>query len=104
MTLPQTKKISPLAKWLAAGLSAFMFAYGVFVITTEHYYGRTSKLGGAEFSADGLQAIIIGIGIVVMGLLPMSLWAKSAKAAGIWAAACLVAGLVLIIGAPLFAH
>ncbi len=81
-----------------------MSVYGVFIIATEHYYGRTTKLHGAEVSADGLQAVITGIGIIVIGLAPMSLWAKSGKVAGLWAAACLVVGLTLLVGSGLFVH
>lgn len=103
MTSPEPKKISPLAKWLAAGISAFMFADGVFVITTKHYYGYTSKYGGAEVSADGLQAILIGIAIITIGLTPMALWAKSGKAAGLWAGSCMSIGVTLFL-VPAYIH
>lgn len=93
----ESKKISPLAKWLAVGMSAFMFAYGVFIIITEHYYGYTSKLGDAEVTADGFEAIVLGIAIIIFGLTPMSLWAKSGKAAGIWAGICMVLGTLLFL-------
>jgi hypothetical protein len=93
----EPKKISPLAKWLAAGMSAFMCAYGIFIITTQHYYGHTSKLGGAEVSADGSEAIVIGIATIILGLTPMSLWAKSGQAAGLWAAACMILGVLLFL-------
>ena len=43
-----------------------MFAYGAFIISTENYYGYTSKYGGAEVSADGLPAVWIGIAIIVI--------------------------------------
>lgn len=92
------------AKWLAAGWSALMFAYGVFTITTQHFHGRTTKLGGTAVSADGTPAIIMGVGIIVFGLLPMALWAKSGRKAGIWAVTCLFVGLALFIVAPLFPH
>lgn len=101
MTQPKTNKISSLAKWLAAGMSLLMFAYGVFIIVTQHYYGRTTKLGGAEVSADGLPAILMGLGFIIIGLTPMSLWAKSANAAGFWAATCLILGFLLLIFPPL---
>jgi hypothetical protein len=97
MTPVEPKKISPLAKWLAVGMSAFMFAYGIFIITTQHYYGRTTKLGGAEVSADGLEAIIYGVAIIVIGLTPMSLWAKSGQVAGFWAGACMIIGVLLFL-------
>ena len=97
MTAIEPKKISPLAKWLAAGMSAFMFAYGIFIITTQHYYGHTSKLGGAEVSADGLEAVVLGIATIIIGLTPMSLWAKSGKAAGFWAGSCMILGVLLFL-------
>ncbi|NOS96307.1 MAG: hypothetical protein HOP26_07795 [Methylotenera sp.] len=93
----EPKKISPLAKWLAVGMSAFMFAYGVFIIMTEHYYGYTSKLGGAEVTADGFEAIVLGIATIIFGLTPMSLWATSGKAAGFWAGTCMVLGVLLFL-------
>lgn len=101
MTSIEPKKISPLAKWLAAGMSAFMLAYGIFIITTQHYYGHTSKLGGAEVSADGLEAVVLGIATIIIGLTPMSLWAKSGKAAGFWAGSCMILGVLLFL-APFY--
>lgn len=99
----QPKKISPLAKWLAVGMSAFMLAYGLFIITTEHYYGYTSKLGGAEVSADGFEAVVLGIATIIIGLTPMCLWAKSAKAAGFWVGGCMILGVILFL-APFYAR
>ena len=96
-TTNQTKKISPLAKWLAFGMSTVMLAYGFFIIATQHYYGRTYKYGGAEVSADGWQAIIMGVAIIVIGLTPMCLWMKSGKAAGFWAGTCMIIGVVLFL-------
>lgn len=101
MTSPEPKMISPLAKWLAVSMSIFMFACGAFIISTEHYYGYTSKYGGAEVSADGLPAVWIGIAIIVIGLTPMCLWAKSGKAAGFWAGSCMVVGILLFL-APVY--
>ena len=99
----QTKKISSLAKWLAFGISTFMLAYGIFIIATQHYYGRTNKYGGAEVSADGLQAIIMGVAIIMIGLTPMCLWMKSSKAAGFWAGICMIVGIILFL-APAYLH
>ena len=99
----QQNRISPLAKWLAAGMSAFMLAYGTFIIATQHYYGRTNKYGGAEVSADGWQAIIVGVAIIMIGLTPMCLWMKSGKVAGFWAGTCMIIGIVLFL-APAYLH
>ncbi len=96
-------KISPLAKWLAVGMSAFMLAYGIFIIATQHYYGYNNRYGGAEVSADGWQAIIMGIAIIVSGLAPMGLWAKSATTGGIWTGICMTVGIILFL-APAYMH
>ena len=97
----EPKKISTLAKWITAGMSAFMFAYGIFIINTQHYYGHTSKFGGAEVSVDGIKAVIIGVAIIIIGLTPMALWAKTGKVAGLWAGSCLIIGIFLFL-APFY--
>ena len=102
-TKNQTKKISSVAKWLAFGMSTFMLAYGIFIIATQHYYGRTNQYGGAEVSAEGWQAIIMGVAIIVIGLTPMCLWMKSGKIAGFWAGTCMIIGIVLFL-APAYLH
>lgn len=80
-----------------------MFAYGIFIITTQHYYGHTSKLGGAEVIADGLEAIVLGTATIILGLTPMAFWAKSGKAAGFWAGSCMILGVLLFL-APAYTH
>ena len=74
-----------------------MLAYGIFIIATQHYYGRTNKYGGAEVSADSWQATIMGVAIIVIGLTPMCLWINSGKAAGFWAGTCMIIGIVLFL-------
>ncbi len=103
ITPTEPKMISPLAKWVAAGMSAFFFAFGVFIIVTEHYYGYTSKHGGAEVSADGSDAILLGVATIILGLTPMALWAKSGTAAGFWAGSCMILGVILFL-APFYIH
>ena len=101
MISPEPKKISPLIKWLAVSMSAFMFAYGAFIVSTEHYFGFTCNYGGAEVSVDGLPAVCLGIAIIVIGLTPMCLWAKSGKAAGFWAGSCMIVSILLFL-APVY--
>lgn len=94
---PQSNKISPLTKWVTAGMSLLMLAYGLFIIVTQHYYGSTTKYGGSVVTTDGQQAIIIGISIILIGLTPMALWAKSALMSGIWAGSCMILGIILFL-------
>ena len=103
MTTQINNKISPLVKTLAAFISLFMLSYGAFIINSQHYYGYTSKNGGAQVSADGIDAMLIGIAIILISLSPMALWAKSGKIAGIWASICMVLGILLFL-APIYMH
>ncbi len=98
----EPKKITTSVKWLTAGMSALMLAYGIFIIANEHYYGYSSKTG-AEVNADGSDAVLIGISFIIFGLIPMSLWAKSAKAAGFFAGICMILGIILFL-APAYMH
>lgn len=100
MALP----ISIAARLLSSCISLAVCAYGIFIIMNEHYYGRTTKLGGAEVSVDGIQTLFIGVGIIMIGLIPMSFWAKTPKIAGWWAASMLIAGVSLMLSPSLFLH
>jgi len=46
-------------------ISLTLVGLGVTTILTGHYYGRTSKLGGAEVSLDGPAATTVGISMVL---------------------------------------
>jgi len=63
---------------------------GVMTILTGHYYGRTSKLGGAEISLDGPPAIALGFSTVFFGLFPLAFWFRNKRPRIAWAVACLV--------------
>lgn len=78
-------------------ISTVIVGLGIFSIVTESYYGYTSKLGGHEVVLNGMPAIKIGLGYILLGLSPLALWAKSGKVAGIWAALCLISGLIVIL-------
>jgi hypothetical protein len=97
-----TVKITPLAKGLAVLISAVFMAMGLLSIVTKHYYAQTSKLGGSEITADGIHAVILGIGVIILGLFPMALWAKSGKIAGLWASFCIIMGLAVLIVIPMW--
>jgi hypothetical protein len=85
------------ARLLVTLISVVIVGLGIFSICTEHYYGRTSKLGGAEVILDGARAVKVGIGYCIFGLAPLSLWFKTPKAAGLFAGVCLVLGIGIIL-------
>jgi hypothetical protein len=60
-------------------------------VLTGHYYGRTSKLGGAEVSLDGPAATAMGVSTILFGLFPLALWFRAKRPAISWAIACFAA-------------
>ena len=73
-----------LARALAALISLTMFAIGIYAITAKHYYGYTSKFGGAEVILNGSKAQAAGLMFVVLGALPLALWCRTPRAAAWW--------------------
>ncbi len=69
-------------------------ALGLMAVLTHHYYGRTSKLGGAEVSLDGAAAVGMGVATIFLGLVPLALWFPSKRPALVWAIVCTLAAAV----------
>jgi hypothetical protein len=60
-------------------------------VLARSYYGRTSKLGGAEVSLGGVPAVAMGLATIFLGLLPLALWFPGKRTALAWALACVFA-------------
>ena len=86
-----------LPRWLAAVFALSMIGLGMWSILSEHYFGRTDKLGGAEVTLDGQAAVLMGLLYISLGLLPLGLWFRSPGAAAWWASLCSVAFLGLLL-------
>jgi hypothetical protein len=71
-------------------ISLTLVGLGVMTILTGHYYGSTSKLGGAEISLDGPPATAVGFSTVLFGLFPLAFWFRTKWPAIVWAVACLI--------------
>ena len=80
-----------IARLLALLISATLVGLGGMTIVTGHYYGRTSKLGGAEVSFDGPAAIGMGVSTVLFGLFPLALLFGAKRSRMLWTVGCLVA-------------
>ena len=76
---------------LVSLISLTVVGLGIMALLTQHYYGRTSKLGGAEVSLDGVPAVAMGLGLAFFGLLPLAVWFPSKRPALAWAVACISA-------------
>jgi hypothetical protein len=88
-----------LPRMLATLISVVLVGLGVMTIVTRHYYGRTSKLGGAEVILDGRPAIAIGFGMLLFGLFPLAFWFRTRRLAMLWMVACLIgAGAACYVG------
>jgi hypothetical protein len=72
-------------------ISLTLVGLGVMTILTGHYYGRTTKLGGAEISLDGPPATAMGFSEILFGLLPLAFWFGTKRLRVVWTVACLVA-------------
>ena len=79
---------------LATLISLTIVALGLMAVFTQHYYGRTSKLGGAEVSLDGAAAVGMGVATVFLGLLPLAFWFPNKRPALVWAVVCIFAAAV----------
>lgn len=80
-----------LPRLLVSLISATLVGLGVMTIVTAHYYGRTTKLGGAEITLDGPAATALGYSTVLFGLFPLALWFRATRPRAAWVVGCLVA-------------
>lgn len=77
-----------LFRLLLSLISLMLIGLGVLAISTDHYYGSTSKYGGHEVVLDGASATAMGIAIVLFGLFPLAAWFKTRRWVITWSVAC----------------
>jgi Zn-dependent protease with chaperone function len=93
---PRSSKDLLVLRLLATLISLTVVGLGSLAVWTAHYYGRTSKLGGAELVLDGGPAVAIGWVLVSFGLLPLALWFSGKRPALVWCGVCAVAAGVFL--------
>jgi hypothetical protein len=93
-TSPQSRL--RLVRGLASFVALTMIGLGLLAITTQHYFGRTTKFGGAEVSLDGQSATLMGLLYILLGLFPLALWFRTPRTAVWFASVCAVAFLALL--------
>lgn len=92
---PKRTRDLRLGRMLVSLISLTFVLLGLMAIVTEYYYGRTTKLGGAEVTLYGNQAVVAGTCMMVFGLSPLALWAKTPKMAGVWASGCIIVSFAI---------
>lgn len=86
------------SRWILRGLMTMIAAVpiglGALAIATEVHTGSTRRQG--IVTLEGEAAVEMGVILVVLGLLPLAVWARTATQAKVWLALCLVAFGVLL--------
>jgi len=85
-----------LPRLLVSLISLTLIGLGLMAVVTQSYYGRSSKMGGAEVSLNGTPAVAMGLFTVFLGLLPLALWFPGKRSALAWALACICAAAMAL--------
>ena len=85
-----------LVRWLTSFIAVVMVGLGLWSIASQHYFGHTTKFGGADVSLDGQPAVLMGLLYISLGVLPLALWFPTPQAAAWWASVCAVAFFALL--------
>ena len=83
-------------RWLISLIALVMIGLGLWSIASQHYFGRTTKYGGAEVLLDGQPAVLMGLLYISLGVLPLAVWFRTPRAAAWWASVCAVAFFALL--------
>lgn len=86
---PPTRDLR-IARILAILIAFVVIGLGLYSVVTEHYYGYSSRRN-IEVILDGRRAISVGYVYVALGFMPLALCFRTGRAAGWWAALCVVA-------------
>lgn len=78
---------------LASLLSLFIIGIGLKAVLSAHYFARSGRLG-MEITVDGPPAIVMGIGLIFWGLIPLTLWFSSRRSRVVWLLLCIISAAV----------
>ena len=97
----KTPKIDRVTKFLAVLISLTVAAVGMTAIITQEVTERSTRFGIAAplFSKN---AVLYGVTIVLLGLMPLALLTKTARAALIWSVCCGIAALTSLFAGLIF--
>ena len=83
------------AKVGASSVSAIFMAWGLLVVVMRVFDGRTKR--GVSIHLTGQDAVLMGLIIMAFGAMPLALLARNSKGAAIWASACALVGVALVV-------
>lgn len=86
---PQPAPGRLLLRWGVSAIGAVLVALGSFNLWTAHYFGRTTKLGGAQVHLDGSPALAMGLATLCLGLLSLAVWLRGKGLITLWCGLCL---------------
>jgi hypothetical protein len=76
-------------------ISAVCVGLGTLAILTEVHTGSTRRQG--MVTLEGEAAVAMGVMMVVLGLLPLAIWARTPTQAKWWIGLCMAAFAVLLV-------
>ena len=76
-------------------ISAVPIGLGILAILTEVHTGSTRRHG--LVTLEGAEAVEMGVIMVVLGLMPLAIWARSPRQAKLWIGLCLLAFAALLV-------
>ncbi len=76
-------------------ISAVFVGLGTVAILTEVHTGSTRQRGLVTLEGDA--AVAMGVMMVVLGLMPLAIWARTATQAKVWIGLCVVAFAALLV-------
>lgn len=82
-----------LARWLCTLMSLVFVGVGALAVWTEHAPEVSTRHGMAG-PLEGSAAVHFGVTVMLMGLMPLALWARTPQGAGWWATLTLGGGLL----------
>ncbi|MFP5402129.1 MAG: hypothetical protein ACLGH1_09300 [Gammaproteobacteria bacterium] len=87
------RRPDPLSKFLFAFISLTAVAVGALAVVSEYAPTRSTRFGmaGPLFDRD---AVRFGVTVILAGLAPLGVFARSARGAGWWAAGCMSAAVL----------
>jgi len=91
----QRPPMDPIAKALFALIAAVFVGTGLLAVLTEYVPPASTRFGMTTGFA-GEEAATIGIIAILLGMMPLGVFAKTARRAAVWAGGCAVLAISVL--------